>query len=314
MEPHDVVGSILRKITNHHSCQRRIGQGPPQRSKAADLVFAVQRKDCAALENLVNNGADPNSALQSVTPLAYAVWEGLVDCVATLLRLGANPNLRAIDNAGRMEPPLMSAIRLGHPSSICVLLLENGADTNAKDFYGHTPLWAAVYSRRGDIIRLVLRHGAKVREWDRGKEVTPIWSECPLYQAILQGRQLWKFLVSAGASPRAVDGNGLAPLHHAVKRGDFEMVKHLVLGLGAPPVPPFGMERDAWLSDEVTTEIREWLLNEMQSPAPLIRICRLRIRLHLSECNDGRAVPLYIRRLPLPQQLIRYLLLDPLEP
>lgn len=315
METHVLAGTILKNITNHKNVKPALSPKGHRRSRAADLVFAVKQKDCAALERMVENeGADPNSALKGMTPLAFAVWEGLVDCIATLLRLGADPNLRAVDNVGRMEPPLVSAIRLGHPSSICILLLDNGADPNAKDFYGHTALWAAVYARRGDIIGLVLRYGARVREWKEKIEVLPLWNECPLYQAVLQGRLLWMYLVKAGASAMAVDRDGLGPLHIAVEKGDEKMVEALVLGLGARVVPPAGRERGTWPGARVEEKLKEWLSDEMNTPAPLMRLCRHKVRICISESNGGVAVQDYVKRLPLPERMLRYILLDPLGP
>jgi ankyrin repeat protein len=43
---------------------------------------------------------------------------------------------------------------------VCLLLLDNGADVNATDAYGETPLMRAVEGQSAGICRLLLKRGA----------------------------------------------------------------------------------------------------------------------------------------------------------
>ena len=55
--------------------------------------------------------------------------------------------------------PLHYAAR-GH-KNVAELLLDNGADVNAKDKHGNTPLHKATLRGNKDIVELLRKHGAK---------------------------------------------------------------------------------------------------------------------------------------------------------
>jgi len=72
--------------------------------------------------------------------LFVAARNGDLIKVQTLLENGADPNAK--DNAG--HTPLHWAAHLGHVE-IVELLLERGANPNAEDNYGSTPLHEAAF-------------------------------------------------------------------------------------------------------------------------------------------------------------------------
>jgi ankyrin repeat protein len=82
--------------------------------------------------------------------------------VAELLAGGADPN--GGDPSG--ERPLHAAAR-GGQAEAARLLLEAGADVDATDAHGNTPLWRAVYTYRDEnhepyarVLDVLLEHGA----------------------------------------------------------------------------------------------------------------------------------------------------------
>jgi ankyrin repeat protein len=86
------------------------------------------------------------------TALLYAVREDCIECVAALLDSGADINRPDPDN---VSPLLLSLINMRF--DIARLLIERGADINQWDFWGRTPLYAAIdlnilpNSNRGDL-------------------------------------------------------------------------------------------------------------------------------------------------------------------
>jgi len=117
---------------------------------------------------LIENGADPNQALDDTgeTPLHAALCKPSAAhdrVVRVLLENRANPNVKTKagistgcfmrDCVTKGETPLHRAAALSNEESI-QLLLDAGADREAKDANGDTPLgWASWYIRPDNILR-----------------------------------------------------------------------------------------------------------------------------------------------------------------
>ena len=56
------------------------------------LVNAAQRGDTALVEELLKEGADPNTTSGAASPLVFAAEENHIDMVRLLLQAGANIN------------------------------------------------------------------------------------------------------------------------------------------------------------------------------------------------------------------------------
>ncbi len=80
-----------------------------------------------------------------MTPLLYASRDGRVETTRMLLDAGADINARDANDI----TPLIAAITNNHPA-VARYLIERGADIKATDWYGRTPLWAAIETRNMD--------------------------------------------------------------------------------------------------------------------------------------------------------------------
>ena len=89
--------------------------------------------------------------------LIEAVRNGNISRVESLLDRGADVNVRA---GYYGWTPLMVAVYYGHPD-IAKLLIERGANVNARDRYGHTPLAFAKHHGKKEIIKLLENAGAR---------------------------------------------------------------------------------------------------------------------------------------------------------
>ena len=122
------------------------------------------------------------------TQLYYYCENGMTSSVVRILEM------RSIDVEARVggeengDTCLMTAAFNGH-LAICRLLLDKGAQVDAKSWDGWTPLHWAALRGRVEIVRLLCDHGADIEAQDNG---------------------------------------GWRPLHHAAMNGHISVVKELV--------------------------------------------------------------------------------------
>ena len=123
------------------------------------LMWAVAQGQPAMVKALVEAGADVNARSKvnnwqrqitaepraiyrpagGLTPLLYAAREGCVDCARHLAEAGADLNLADPEQVS----PLLLSILNGH-FDLAAYLIQKGANPGKWDWYGRTPLYAAV--------------------------------------------------------------------------------------------------------------------------------------------------------------------------
>ena len=102
------------------------------------------------------------------------------------------------------------------------LLVQFGADVNAIDENGQSPIFRCVDSRFTEIAKCLLQHGARTNVID-DKGQTPLFS-CIAHLAIVN------LLVLSGANVKFEDQHKTTPLHNSVK---FSPVTQFLISLGA---------------------------------------------------------------------------------
>jgi uncharacterized protein len=92
------------------------------------------------------------------TPLHLAVAFGSPEAAEVLLAHGALVN--AVSQNAQHNQPLHAALALGRNPATVQLLLDKGADPNARQTGGYTPLFSAAASGQRELVELLLRGGA----------------------------------------------------------------------------------------------------------------------------------------------------------
>jgi ankyrin repeat protein len=134
------------------------------------LMSAVQTGDVGMSRLLIDYGADVNAASAlGTTALIDAITGTQIDAVELLLASGANPNAEIKHHGTVRHGPvqiahltaLMAAAPYGTPSLV-TKLLRAGADVNARDVRGMTPLMLAVASdaQNAAVVQAMLDAGA----------------------------------------------------------------------------------------------------------------------------------------------------------
>jgi len=204
---------------------------------ATPLYAAAEHSDPAMTQKLLAAGADPNKALMSgETPLMIAAKRGNLETLRALLNGGAKPNAQE-DNAG--QTALMWAISQHHAAAV-EELVKHGADVELASKSGFTPIMFAAQQDDVDSARILISADANVNDAQAKTGLTPL-----LIASAMSNAKAVDLLLDSGANANAVDTNGYAPLHKAVRDSDYgidfdtrDSVLHIVKSLlkhGADP-------------------------------------------------------------------------------
>ncbi len=170
-----------------------------------------------------------NGALMDKGALFAATTEGRKAMVELLLARGADVN--AQDDGG--TTPLYRAAEKGF-LSVAEVLLQHQANLEARMMKGEnwvkgrTPLTAAVNARRPAMVTFLLAQGADINTTD-DQGITPL-----LWAAIIEDLPMLKQLIKAGAKLNLEDKRGTTALGYAAGRGDAEGVKALLAAKADP--------------------------------------------------------------------------------
>lgn len=176
------------------------------RDKEAPIHWAAEAGHLDMVRLLVEHGADANALSCSRTPLEWAVWADA----------GARKDvIRHLVAVGAKHSAIHVAAALGDTGTAEKALGE-GADVDAKDASGRTPLhWATASGDTAQsMVEFLLNRGADVE----GK--TPAESPTPLYLASAAGNQsALETLIGRGANVNAPGPFGGTPLLVAQSQG-----------------------------------------------------------------------------------------------
>jgi len=117
-------------------------------------------------------------------------------------------------NVSNVNAPLSDGLQPLHKATNCSvsmvrLLIEKGADINAKNNDEETPLHRAVWQSNLDVIRLLIEKGATVNAKGNGGRI-------PLHEAAFKGNpEVVRLLIEKGATVNAKDSEGKTPLYWA---------------------------------------------------------------------------------------------------
>ncbi|CAF3681618.1 unnamed protein product [Rotaria sordida] len=268
---------------NHPECVKRLltyhaNPNHQNQSGISALMLAAEQGYFECVKLLVQAGADLELApsgplaltmnLCGQTPLFCAAKEGRTDIVKYLLDRGANPRVQNHYGVSTLWIPSQKGML-----QVVELLLDAGAETHIAPFgnladelniTGWTPLYAAMKSRKFDVVKLLLKRGADSNavtklgstpfllaseicdldvieacvEADADLDFAPsgpdadnlnITGQTALFMATLKDRvDVVKFLIEKRAQVNVQNRYGVSPLLLCAESGNQELVQALI--------------------------------------------------------------------------------------
>ena len=131
-----------------------------------ELLNALKIRNFVVVEELIKKGADVNHLFETgVDPIYWAVTEDDVEMVKILLQYD-------IDLSRKYDKKKYSLLHYAANNyEITKLLLNNGVEVDAQEFYGNTPLWTALHEQNYEVAELLLQHGADPNKKNRVGEI-----------------------------------------------------------------------------------------------------------------------------------------------
>ena len=245
-ETNDSQFSYFQTAVSERNFNYRFGDG-----QTPLHIAAIQHHKSIARYLLANGAHTSAQDITGATPLHEAVRYGDIDIAKALLESGADVN--AEDNLGKTPVMLvipedkreaMYRILIEHAAdvakkdaygdtvlhtatmtsltpSILELLVAGGADVNARNKDGVSPLLIAVQKRNFAHVKFYAERGADINSADKA-------GDTPLTLALKDGQAMLEMLVNR-TNALSHDSNGNTPLHTAViVNASIEQIRYLI--------------------------------------------------------------------------------------
>ena len=233
--------------------------------------LACLRGHQAVVSFMLENAPD-GTAFNLSDGLHRAAESGHTQVMKMLLARGADPN--ALNALG--ESPLSTAARAGKAGPV-QLLLNHGSRLDIIDKRGYNPLQLSLLREQVDISITLIQHGSPLHN--------PKSTESALYLAVTTSNPLLvKCILQAGC--RLYREPWFTDKHAFGKLQDMEYM--------TPGPLRFRRESDH------QKETWRWIISKLNQPWELKNMCRIAIREQLVVCTNSSSIVANIEALPLP--------------
>jgi ankyrin repeat protein len=189
------------------------------------LKMAITEKNPVIVGLLLEHGAweyeRQLAGEDDETSLHLVAMEGAENVLKPFFEYTAPRMCINTPGGSKLNTPLHLAVQSGDLPTV-KLLVEAGANLEARNIRLCTPLHWAIKHNKSDIATYLIAHGADI-------EAARVRLETPLKYAICQGNQtITQTLLAAGAKPNKPTCEKKSPLHSAAAHGSVAIVQNLL--------------------------------------------------------------------------------------
>ena len=197
------------------------------------VVSAVYDNNTAALQRLLQAGADPNAQDENgLSAATIAACSNQIHMLRILIEAGADLNARDKDGNTTVLLTTFGILPISLEDKITILqfLLNAGADPNIPRKDGRTPLFYAINPERSseELLQCLIQAGANLnaKKQDGTTSLMAVASE--------GHTQFLRILIQAGADSDTQDAQGCTAIDHAIIKNQMDTLR-ILLEAGADP-------------------------------------------------------------------------------
>jgi ankyrin repeat protein len=216
--------------TFDHTGQPNVAtQGQQQNRDFDKMMTAVSVGDKSAVASLLSKGVKAKASdVTGRTPLLLAAGNGYDEIVQLLINNGADVNAKTKNTLtpyGSLTPLFAAANYKGHAQTVRELLAA-GADTEARDMHGETPLMAAARRGEVEIVKTLISAGANINALASQDNGTALMSAAAWGRA-----EVVRVLIQAGGQVNARTTSGYTTVMFAAEKGYTDIAKELIAAM-----------------------------------------------------------------------------------
>lgn len=160
---------VLRLLLKHGADPNSTSRTPYSAAAVSALMHAAHFGHLECVKLLLELGADPHFASEAGNALHSATFTGRKEIAKVLLDRGVNVNalgkrLTSFRNDPGMTPLMYAAMSERNDPTLAQMLIDRGADVNARSASGETPLGIALQRGETKIVAALKAAGARVSE------------------------------------------------------------------------------------------------------------------------------------------------------
>ncbi len=193
-----------------------------------ELDRAIEAKDIEKVKAMLMTNTGVNTANMGLDSLMHlAVKTENTEIAEFFIDMGADVKVKEYVNSNDYNISVLHTACLKDDLDTVKMLVENGAEVDAIDGKGRTPLFIACAAGNVGIVKYLFENGASITYREPNKGAYPIHEAC-----YWDNSEVVSYLLGVGINKNLKDFAGQTPFKYAVRGENLDIIK-IIVGSGA---------------------------------------------------------------------------------